>query len=410
MEQQNLDMTITEQIKEQAYALGFDIVRVTAAEPFPEAEAAIKQRVGAGYFEGMDWFTADRAEVSCNPRALLPSARSVIALGTFYLTDAPRDLTAPGDPHGRVSCYAWGDDYHEVIRARLDQLVAFIRELAPPGDEKTIVFVDTGRMVDRAVAQRSGLGWYGKNTNILTKGWGSWVFLSEIVTSLSLERDQPTGANCGQCEICLHACPTHAFVAPYVLDSRRCISYLTIEHRGSIPLDMRPLMGAHIFGCDICQEVCPVNHVAEARLHRSGEVGASDGDGRMARGKRLEFQPRAAVGSSPALIPLLALDEEAFRERFRHSPIKRTKRRGLLRNVCVALGNIGDTAAVPALIGALGDAEPLVRGHAAWALGRIGGEVARLALADAWATESDPAVREELRYALTLAGEVADPV
>ncbi len=399
--------TITEQIKERAYALGFDIVRVTAAEPFAEAETAIRQRVGAGYFEGMDWFTAERAEVSCNPRALLPTARSVISLGTFYLTDAPRDLTTPGDPHGRISCYAWGDDYHEVIRARLDQLAAFIRELAPPGEEKTIVFVDTGRMVDRAVAQRSGLGWYGKNTNILTKGWGSWVFLSEVVTSLELEHDQPIGANCGQCEICLHACPTHAFVAPYVLDSRRCISYLTIEHRGSIPLEMRPLIGAHIFGCDICQEVCPVNRVAETRLRRADAPGTSGSDEGKAKGRRLEFQPRAAVGSSPALIPLLALDEEGFRERFRHSPIKRTKRRGLLRNVCVALGNSGDPAATPALVGVLLDVEPLVRGHAAWALGRIGGDAAHAALTEALGRESDPAVREELHYALTLIGENA---
>ncbi len=400
--------TITEQLKERAYALGFDIVRVTAAEPFAEAETAIRQRVGAGYFEGMDWFTAERAEVSCNPRALLPTARSVISLGTFYLTDAPRDLTTPGDPHGRISCYAWGDDYHEVIRARLDQLATFIRELAPPGEEKTIVFVDTGRMVDRAVAQRSGLGWYGKNTNILTKGWGSWVFLSEVVTSLALEHDQPIGANCGQCEICLHACPTQAFVAPYVLDSRRCISYLTIEHRGSIPLEMRPLIGAHIFGCDICQEVCPVNGVAETRLRRAGEPETSGSEAGKAQGKRLEFQPRAAVGSSPSLIPLLALDEEGFRERFRHSPIKRTKRRGLLRNVCVALGNSGDPAAVPALVGALHDIEPLVRGHAAWALGRIGGEAARAALTEALEREGDPAVREELRYALALIGDGAN--
>ena len=396
-------MTITEQIKERAYTLGFDIVRITSAEPFADAETAIKQRVGAGYYEGMDWFSSERAEVSCNPRALLPAARSVIALGTFYLTDAPRDLTTSGDPHGRVSCYAWGDDYHEVIRVRLDHLAAFIRELAPPGEEKTIVFVDTGRMVDRAVAQRSGLGWYGKNTNILTKGWGSWIFLAEVVTSLELEHDRPIGATCGQCEVCLHACPTNAFVAPYVLDSRRCISYLTIEHRGSIPLELRPLIGTHIFGCDICQEVCPVNRVAEARLQRGGQLGASDDDGRTRRAKRLEFQPRAAVGSSPALIPLLALDEEGFRERFRHSPIKRAKRRGLLRNVCVALGNIGDAAAVPALTDALHDAEPLVRGHAAWALGRIGGEEAHMALVEALASESDLAVCKEVRYALTLA-------
>ncbi|HEU0025612.1 MAG TPA: tRNA epoxyqueuosine(34) reductase QueG, partial [Ktedonobacterales bacterium] len=208
-------------VRERAEALGFDLVRVTAAEPLPEAEDALKTRIAAGYFEGMDWLTTARAEISANPRALLPTARSVVALGVFYLTDAPLDLTTPGEPHGRVSRYAWGDDYHEVIRARLDALAAYIRELAPPGEEKSIVFCDTGRMVDRAVAQRSGLGWYGKNTNILTKGWGSWVFLAELVTSLEIEPDPPLMASCGRCEICLHACPTQAFVAPYVLDARR---------------------------------------------------------------------------------------------------------------------------------------------------------------------------------------------
>ncbi|HLZ20602.1 MAG TPA: tRNA epoxyqueuosine(34) reductase QueG [Ktedonobacterales bacterium] len=388
-------MGLTENVKERAHALGFDLVRVTSAEPFPEAEAALKERIRAGLMDGLDWFTEARAEVSANPRALHPGARSVLALGTFYLADAPRDLSTPGDPHGRVSCYAWGDDYHEVIRQRLDTLADYVRSLAPPGEEKTIVFVDTGRMVDRAVAQRSGLGWYGKNTNILTKGWGSWVFLSELVTSLELEPDPPLGASCGRCEVCLHACPTGAFVAPYVLDNRRCISYLTIELRGAIPLELRPLIGAHIFGCDVCQEVCPVNQIAESRLREAGELGAS------ARGKRLEFQPRTTEASSPALIPLLALDEEGFRERFRHSPVKRAKRRGLLRNVCVALGNLGDPAAVPALARALReDAEPLVRGHAAWALGRIGGAVARAALETARDGETDEAVQREIACAL----------
>src|SRR5262249_38471383 len=314
-----------------------------------------------------------------------------------YLTDAPRDLTVPGDPHGRISCYAWGEDYHEVIRRRLDALAEYLRGLAPPGAQKPIVFVDTGRMVDRAVAQRSGLGWYGKNTNILTRGWGSWVFLAEVVSTLELEPDAPTGASCGRCEICLHACPTHAFVAPYVLDSRRCISYLTIEHRGSIPLELRPLLGTHIFGCDICQEVCPVNRIVEARLRPGGRLGGGS--------EPLEFRPRAAVSSSPALIPLLALDEDGFRERFRHSPIKRAKRRGLLRNVCVALGNIGDPVAVPALAHALGDAEPLVRGHAAWALGCIGGGEACAALASALECETEHVARQEIRYALTVLGE-----
>lgn len=388
-------ITLTERIKERALALGFDLARITTAAPLPEAERALKERIRAGLMDGLDWFTEARAEVSCDPRALLPGARSVIALATFYLTDAPRDETAPGDPHGQLSCYAWGEDYHEVIRKRLDALAGFIRALAPPGDEQSIVFVDTGRMVDRAMAARSGLGWYGKNTNILTKRWGSWVFLSEVVTSLELEPDAPLSASCGRCEICLHACPTNAFVAPYVLDNRRCISYLTIELRGSIPLELRPLIGNRIFGCDVCQQVCPVNRVAETRLRASGI------DGEMGGRPRLEFRPRETVGSSPALMPLLALTEDEFRERFRHSPVKRAKRRGLLRNVCVALGNLGDPVAVPALERTLrAEPEALVRGHAAWALGRIGGARARAALMDAAAHDADAAVRQEARAAL----------
>jgi epoxyqueuosine reductase len=384
---------LTEHLRERALALGFDLVRVTTAEPMPEAEAALKERIAAGLFAGMDWFTQARAEVAADPAALLPGARSVIALGTFYLSDAPRDLSAAGDPHGRVASYAWGDDYHEVIRKRLDALAAEIRALAAPGDEKSIVFCDTGRMVDRAVAQRAGLGWYGKNTNILTKGWGSWVFLSEIVTSLPLVPDAPLATTCGACEVCLHACPTNAFVAPYVLDATRCISYLTIELRGAIPLELRPLIGNHIFGCDICQEVCPVNAVAVRRLGASGRF--------PGKAERLEFKPRAAVGSSPALIPLLALDDEGFRARFAHSPIKRAKRRGLLRNVCVALGNLGDPVAIPALARTLADdPEPLVRGHAAWALGRLGGPEARAALEGRLEAEGDLTVLQEIRCAL----------
>lgn len=417
----------TQRIVAAAEALGFDLVRVTTADPFPAAKMAMQERIALGFYAGMDWFTSDRAEVAADPRALMPQARSVIALGTFYLTDAPRDLTTPGDPHGRLSCYAWGDDYHDVIRARLDTLADLIRTIAteeadeeesttaigqqagpkrpnpkhtaniPPVAE-TRLFVDTGRMVDRAVAQRSGLGWYGKNTNILSREWGSWLFLSEIVTALDLVPDPPIAASCGHCTKCLEACPTNAFVAPGVLDATRCISYLTIEHRGAIPLELRPLIGNHIFGCDICQTVCPVNVVVEKRLRLRDELGPTS----AGAARRAMFAPRPMVGSSPTLIPLLALTEDEFRERFRRSPIKRAKRRGLLRNVCIALGNLRDPVAIPALCQALHDGEALVRGHAAWALGMIGGATAQQALASALLDEATPEVQGELHHALSM--------
>jgi len=406
-------MLNTATIKEYAYELGFDMARISSAEAFPEAERVIKERIAQGLMDGLPWFTAERADVSCHPDVLLPDARSIISLAMFYLTEQPDDENAgignaptqepapTQGPRGRFSRYAWGDDYHEVIKPKLQQFALWLRQYARGeinSELETRLFVDTGRMVDRAVAQRAGLGWYGKNTNILTKGWGSWVFLAEIVTNLPLAADTPTRANCGSCEICLHACPTQAFPAPYVLDNTRCISYLTIELRGSIPLELRPLMGNLIFGCDICQQVCPVNKVVEKRLgfrKEAGEAGLL-----LQVRRREEFRPRAGIGSNPELIPLLSLTEEQFRERFRSSPIRRTKRRGLLRNVCVALGNSVDPLAVPALVNALSDHEPLVRGHAAWALGRIGGDLAIGALKDALLVESDETVRKEIEYAL----------
>src|SRR5581483_9314790 len=261
-------MLDTQTIKEYGYALGFDLVRISSAEEFPEAKRVIKERIERGLMDGLPWFTAERADVSCHPDVLLPEARSIIALATCYLTEQPAEHEG-NKPRGRISRYAWGDDYHDIIKPRLQQFAAWLREYAcnELGNEvETRLFVDTGRMVDRAVAQRAGLGWYGKNTNILTKRWGSWVFLAEIVTNLPLVPDEPLKANCGNCEICLHACPTGALPNPYELDNTRCISFLTIELRGSIPLELRPLMGNLIFGCDICQEVCPVNKVAEKRL------------------------------------------------------------------------------------------------------------------------------------------------
>jgi epoxyqueuosine reductase len=391
-------MLSADRIKEYAYTLGFDIARVTTAEALPETERVIKERIAQRLMDGLPWFTAERAETSCRPDALLSDAQSIIALGMCYLTEQPAE-NADAAPRGRISRYAWGEDYHEVIKPKLQAFAAWLREYARDemgAEAETRLFVDTGRMVDRAVAQRAGLGWYGKNTNILTKTWGSWIFLAEIVTNLPLQPDEPIKTSCGNCEICLHACPTGALPAPYTLDNRRCISYLTIELRGSIPLELRPLMGNLVFGCDICQAVCPVNILAEKRLGLRNNPNAQ----LIQLRPRAEFRPRADTGGAPELIPLLSLTEEQFRERFRHSPIKRAKRRGLLRNVCVALGNSSDQRAVPALIAALHDAEPLVRGHAAWALGQLGGEQARQALEDALQSEDDAEVQNEIRCAL----------
>ncbi len=412
-------MLQVEKIKEFAYSLGFDLVRVTSAEPFPEAQQVIQERVERGLFDGLPWFNAERTAVSCYPDALLPEARSIIALAMCYLSELPEEGNEQAGPRGRISRYAWGDDYHDIIKPKLQQFAAWLRDYAAAEMESTLearLFVDTGRIVDRAVAQRAGLGWYGKNTNILTKGWGSWVFLAEIVTNLPLPLDEPLKANCGQCEICLHACPTGAIPRPHEVDSTRCISFLTIELRGSIPLELRPLMGNLIFGCDICQDVCPVNRVAEQRLGLREQTNAQFIDTTMVKRRDLTgsssitssfrphsaFHKRPATGGTPELIPLLSITEEEFRDRFRRSPIKRAKRRGLLRNVCVARGNSGDIRAVPALIKALHDYKALIRGHAAWALGRLGGADALLALQSAQSTENNHEVQQEIRYALSL--------
>ena len=241
------------------------------------------------------------------------------------------------------------------------------------------VFVDDGALLERGVARRAGLGWVGKNTNILTPTHGSWIFLGALITDLDLESDEPLTKTCGDCVRCIGACPTGAIVAPFVIDARRCISYLTIECRGPIPRELRPLVGDWVFGCDVCQEVCPVNEGV--------------------RGATMPELKRTGC-STLELLPLLSMPQEEFAERFRNSPIKRAKRVGLQRNACVALGNIGDERVVPALGRVLQEGEPLVRGHAVWALGRIGGREALRFLNEALASERDAYVRDEVEAAL----------
>ena len=371
-------MSRERKIKDLALSIGFDRVGITDAAPFVRDEKAAAARVRDGLMDGLAWYTEERVRRMNRPKTLLDGARSVISLAMSYKTTEPP--TASDVPRGRVARYAWGRDYHSLIKARIRR---FVRELPEAVGEPVRArhFVDDGPMNDRAAAERAGVGWFGKNTNILTPTLGSWAFLAEVITNLDLRADAPLKKTCGECARCIPACPTGAIVAPYVIDNRRCISYLTIELRGSIPRDMRPLVGDWVFGCDLCQDVCPVNRKAAV----SGEAEF---------GKRHDFD-------APALIPLLSLDEDGFRRRFEGSPIRRAKLSGLRRNACVALGNIGDRAATPALSAALRSDDAIVRAHAAWALGRIGGETAKTALQSALANERDAAAREEITAALS---------
>ena len=371
-----MSVALVERLRERARELGFCLLRVTSAAVFEREREALLGRIEAGLLAEMRWIDAERARVSTDPTALVPGARSVISVAMPYGRPAH---AWRGGSRGRIARYAWARDYHGVMKERLRALRELLLDGAGGEDGEAAVVVDTGRVVDRAVAVRSGLGWYGKNAMVLSPTHGSWLMLGEIVTTVALPADEELRKSCGRCTRCLDRCPTGAIVAPGVIDSRRCISYLTIEHRGAIPPRLRPLIGAWIFGCDVCQEVCPVNEAA----------GAQGGD---ALAPVLEPEPE--------LGPLLGLTRDEWRRRYRDTPVGRAGYAGLLRNVCVALGNVGGAADVPLLLGALRHEEALVRAHAAWALGRIGTEEARAGLALRLDEESDCAVLEELQTAL----------
>ena len=353
--------TITQRIKAEALRLGFDLAGVAPASPSPHA-AAVRDWLSAGHHGEMGWLARD-PERRLDPARVVPQARSVIAVGLSYAV-APPPAARWDDPRcGRVARYAWGPDYHEVLLPMLMELGRFVEaEAGRPTAWRA--YVDTGPVLEREVAARAGLGFVGRNTLLVTPEFGSFLFLGEILTDLELEPDRPAedgGANlkrgdkvagCGSCQRCLDICPTHAFPSAYVLNSRRCISYLTIEHRGSIPEELRPLMKNWIYGCDECQSVCPW----VKQFTRPGKT------------RFLRADPEMAT---PRLTDLLALDDEGFRARFKGTPVLRTKRRGLLRNVCIALGNCGDPSVIPDLERAGADPEPLIREHAAWAIQRL---------------------------------------
>src|SRR5258708_3241378 len=341
-------MSLAAALKEYARNIGFHLVGITSPEPFPDAELDITRWLGEGHQGEMAWLNEARTRLETRPAELLPGAKALIAVGVSYRTVEPT-----AGPGGRVARYAWGGDYHATMKTRLQLLAAFLsKRVDRPVKSRT--FVDDGPLVERDAAVRAGLGFRGKNTNVLTP-IGSFVFLGALLTDVDLDFDTPVAKDCGSCRLCIDACPTDALDEAYHLAAERCIAYLTIEHRGPIDEALRPKMGEWIFGCDICQEVCPYNASTRGRP----------------RGWR-EFFPEPRHGTRLDLVEVLAMDEAAFRERFRGSPIRRAKRRGLVRNAALALGNQQDAGAKQALeCVAADDPDDVVRDAARWALTRL---------------------------------------
>lgn len=367
----------------RATELGFDACRVTTAEP-PASAPDFERALAEGRHAEMAWL-AKAPEKRADLSRVLPGIRSVVTVAISYHRPADRigsdpaetdvvasnqgcsgadrpepghemaslQVSAPSHPPlcGVVARYAQHPDYHDLLKEPLRALTEFLDSEARV-TQRSLWYVDTGPILERDLAQRAGIGFVGKHTNLISRSLGNWFLLAEILTTAELEPDAPEHNRCGSCTRCLNACPTGALPAPFTLDARRCISYLTIEHRGSIPEDLRPAIGTRIFGCDDCLAACPWNRFAHA-------------------GALLREHHRADL-AQPDLLELLSLDEAAFKARFAGTSLLRTKRRGLLRNVCVALGNVGDPRAIPALTRAAQDPEPLIAEHAAWALSRIG--------------------------------------
>jgi epoxyqueuosine reductase len=333
-------------IQQRARELGFDDCRVALAAP-PDTRSHFQRWLAESRHGEMSYLERN-ADKRVDPNKVLPGARSIISLAAAYAAQA---ADAPGpQSRGLVARYARFADYHQVVGEKLRSLAAFVDELGDQGT-RSLWYIDTGPLLERDIAQRAGLGFIGKHTNLISRRLGNWIFLSEIITTLALTPDESEKNRCGSCTRCLAACPTNAITAPFQLDARRCISYLTIELKGPIPVELRPAIGNRIYGCDDCLAVCPWN-----RFARDGAM--------MAAHARPDL-------ATPNLLELLALDEPAFKRRFTGTPILRTKRRGLLRNVCVALGNTGDASALPALDRAGRDPEPLIAEHARWAIDQI---------------------------------------
>jgi epoxyqueuosine reductase len=341
---------VKEELIALAQELGFDLCRIAECAPPPHA-AEFRTWLAEGRAGEMAWLGRNEARRT-DPQQVLPGARSVVVLGMNYWNDAGRK--AEGEGRGRIAQYAWGDDYHDVIEKKLYIMDEWL--IARGGRQRC--YVDTGPVLERDIAAVAGAGWQGKSTMLIHPKFGTWLFLSEILTTLEFPPDAPMADHCGKCTRCMVACPTGAITAPRQLDARRCISYLTIENKGSIPEEFRTAIGDRIYGCDECLTACPWNRFAQASRESA-------------------FAAREYVHGW-ALRDFLALDDDAFRQLFRKSPIKRIKRRGFLRNVCVALGNIGTGEDLPALEKAAEDPEPLIAEHAQWAITHIRARIQKI--------------------------------
>jgi epoxyqueuosine reductase len=364
---------IREAIRDRALASGFDAVGFAEAHLDADARAGLGEFIARGYHGDMGWLAGTEARRG-DPQALWPEARTIVVLGVNYAPeDDPLALTQKPD-RGVVSVYARGRDYHDTLKRRLKALAHWIEERWPGALR---LFVDTAPVMEKPLAERAGLGWQGKHTNLVSREFGSWLFLGEIYLSLELEPDAAERDHCGSCRRCLDVCPTAAFPAPHRLDARRCISYLTIEHKGMIPLELRPLIGNRIYGCDDCLAVCPWNKFARAAIEP-------------------DFLPRAEL-TAPRLAELAALDDAAFRKKFAGSPIKRTGRNRFLRNVLIAIGNAtpGERKLIARARCSLDDVSPLVRAAAVWALIRLAPEQSADERAARLPREQDPLVRAE---------------
>lgn len=393
-------MPLSEDIKSLAYQAGFHAVGITSAEPFLESEQALKERYERGLLEGSG-YDPEVIRLYTHPRETLPTARSIVSVALSYLTDESYESYESYGPRGQMAHFSQGLDYHQLLQERMFVLAGDIRAKLG-GYAEIRSFADTGPIADRSAAIRAGLGSRGKNTCVYVTGrgynplpnkemlgrglnplpYGSWVVLGELLTDLELDPDPPAPLDiCGECDECMKACPTGAICEPYVVDVKICLSHVT-QSKGFIPHWLREKLGTRIYGCDTCQSACPLN-----------TPGAD-------RGNIEEFRPYKGLGANPQLLPLANISSQEFEARVKPTTAGWIRRTCFRRNVAVALGNVGDPVAVPYLLEALSDPEPIIRGHAAWALGRIGG--ARQMLDAALARETDPQAADEIRMALEI--------